>query len=93
MKKRETAVMVQIWSIGERKFGADFRRRMIMFNTMVKSICIYTVEIWGIEEMEEIESIQERYLKNFLGLGMHTKLPDKRGYERRERKIIGTVSL
>ena len=30
--------MVQIWSIGERKFGGDFRRRMIMFHTMVKSI-------------------------------------------------------
>ena len=64
--------MVQIWSIGERKFGEDFRRRMIMFNTMVKSICMYAVELWGIEERKEIESIQERYLKNILGLERYT---------------------
>ena len=41
IRKRATAAMVQIWSIGERKFGGNFRRRMIMFNTMVKSICIF----------------------------------------------------
>ena len=39
-----------------------------MFNTMVKSICMYAVEIWDIEERKEIESIQERYMKNILGL-------------------------
>lgn len=45
--------MVHIWSIGERKFGGDFRRRMIMFNSMVKSVCMYAVEIWGAEERSE----------------------------------------
>ena len=39
-----------------------------MLNTMVKSVCMYAVEIWGIEERKEIESIEERYLKNILGL-------------------------
>ena len=39
-----------------------------MFNTMVKSICMYAVEIWSIEDRKEIESIQERYLENILGL-------------------------
>ena len=53
LRKRATAAMVQIWSIGKRKFGGDFRRRMIMFNRMVKSICMYAVEIWGIEERKE----------------------------------------
>ena len=66
LRKRATAAMVQIWSIGESKFGGDFRSTMIMFNTMVKTICMYVVEIWGIEERKEIDSIQ--YLKNILGL-------------------------
>ena len=68
LRKRATSAMVQIWSIGEIKFGGDFRRRMIMFNTTVKSICMYAVDTWGIEERREIESIQERYLKNILAL-------------------------
>ena len=51
-----------------RKVRGDFRRRMIMFNTMVKSICMYVVEILCIEKRKYIESIKERYLKNILGL-------------------------
>ena len=33
---------------------------------------MYAVEIWRIEERKEIESIQERYLKNILGLERST---------------------
>jgi len=68
VRKRGMAAMVQIWGIGERKFGGDFRRRMIMYNAMVKSICMYAVEIWGMEERKEFEGMQERYLKSILGL-------------------------
>ena len=39
-----------------------------MFNTMVKSIGMYAVEIWDIAERKEIKSLQEGYLKNILGL-------------------------
>ena len=45
--------MVQIWSIGERKFGGDFRRRMIMFNAMVKSICMYAIKYGAYKEENE----------------------------------------
>ena len=38
IRKRAIAAMVQIWSIRKRKFEGDFRRRMIMFNTIIKSI-------------------------------------------------------
>ena len=88
LRKRATAAMVQIWNIGEGKFGGDFRRRMIMFNTMVKSICMYAVEIWGIEERKETESIQARYLKNILGLKRCTPGYLVRGETKRERIMI-----
>ena len=80
--------MVQIWSIGERMFGGDFRRRMIMFNTMVKSICMYAVEIWGIEKRKEVESIQERYLKNILGLERSTPVYLVREETKAERIMV-----
>ncbi|KAJ3629041.1 hypothetical protein MTP99_013464 [Tenebrio molitor] len=36
-----------VWGIGERKWGDDFRRRMMMFESMIESILIYRAEIWG----------------------------------------------
>lgn len=48
--KKAAAVMAQMWGIGERKFGGDYRRRMMMFNVMMKSIVIYDVEIYGWKE-------------------------------------------
>lgn len=45
--KRAAATMAQIWEIGERKFGGNFDRRIMMFNIMVKSIMLYGVEVWG----------------------------------------------
>ena len=54
IRKRATAAMVQIWSIGERKFGGDFRRRVIMLNKMVKSRCMNAEEVWCIEQRKKI---------------------------------------
>lgn len=45
--KKAAGIMAQIWGIGERKFGRDWERRMMMFNVLVlKSIFMYGVEIW-----------------------------------------------
>jgi hypothetical protein len=35
-----------VWGIGERKFGHDFRRRVMMFDSLVKSVMMYGAEIW-----------------------------------------------
>lgn len=43
--KRAAAAMGQIWGIGERKFGGDFDKRVMMFNVMVKNIMLYRVEV------------------------------------------------
>jgi hypothetical protein len=48
-----------LWGIGKRKRGGDFRRRMMMFESMVESILIYGAEIWGLKEQEESESGKE----------------------------------
>jgi hypothetical protein len=38
---REIMKVVEcVWGVGERKWGADFRRRMMMFESMIESIHI-----------------------------------------------------
>lgn len=67
--KRAAAAMTQIWGIGERKFGGDFDRRVMIFNlTKVKSILLYGIEIWGWKKWKEIEALQEIYMRWILGL-------------------------
>jgi hypothetical protein len=38
-------------------------RRMMMFESMVESILIDGEEIWGWKEQEEVERVQEKYLR------------------------------
>jgi hypothetical protein len=34
-----------VWGKAERKWGGDFRRRMMMFESLIESILMYGVEI------------------------------------------------
>jgi protein subunit release factor B len=47
MVRKANEVVGCVWGIGERKWGGDFRRRMIMFESTVESILMYGAEIWG----------------------------------------------
>jgi hypothetical protein len=58
--------------IGERKQEGDFRKRMMMFESMVKSILMSEVEIWGRKEQDELERVQEEYLRWVLGVDRET---------------------
>jgi hypothetical protein len=49
------------WGIEKRKWGGDFRRRMMMFESMVEGVLMYGTEIWGWQEQEEVERVQEEY--------------------------------
>jgi hypothetical protein len=60
------------WGIGERKWGGDLRRRMIMFESMIESILMYGAEIWGWKEQGEVEKMQEKYLRGMLGVDRET---------------------
>lgn len=83
--KRAATTMAQIWEIGERKFGGNFDRRIMMFNIMVKSIMLYGVEVWG---QKEVEVLQERYIRWILGLDKCTP-----GYIVREKATIEKISI
>jgi hypothetical protein len=58
-----------VWEIGERNSGGDFRKRMMMFESMTESILMDGAEIWGWKEQEEVEKVQEKYFKRMLGVG------------------------
>jgi hypothetical protein len=44
-------------------------RRMMMFESMVESILMCGEEIWEWKEQEEVERMQEKYLRWVLGVG------------------------
>jgi hypothetical protein len=63
-----------VWGIGERKWGGDFRRRMMMFESMIESILMYRAKVWGWKEQERggKERVQEKYLSGVLGVDSET---------------------
>jgi hypothetical protein len=62
--RKANKVMRYVWGIGDRKWGSDFRRRMMMF----ESILMYGAEIWGMEGTgrgrESARKIFERGARN-----------------------------
>lgn len=61
--KKTAAIMGQVWGIGKRKFGSDWGRRLWLFDKLVWTVASYGVEIWGWKEKEELERLEERYLR------------------------------
>lgn len=59
-------------AIGKRKFAGDFRRKIWMFDHLVKSIIMYGAKIWGWKEYEEIEKCQGKFIKWLLRLDCNT---------------------
>jgi len=60
--------MRKIWSLGERLFKDDFRRRIMLFRYLVMGVIMYGAEIWGERERGELEVIRKKYVKWSLGL-------------------------
>jgi hypothetical protein len=60
--------------IGEKKWGGDFRRRMMMFEGMTESILVIDVRgrDLGMEGTRDVEKVQENYLKGVLGVDRET---------------------
>lgn len=70
--KKARMIMGKVWGIGERKFKADVKWRLRLFDSLVKSVMMYGVEVWGWTEWDKMEKVQERYLKWILGLDIYT---------------------
>jgi len=45
--KRAMIAMKKMWSIGERLFGNDYKRREKLFDALVGSVTLYGAKIWG----------------------------------------------
>jgi hypothetical protein len=56
---RAKKVVGCVWGIGESKWGGAFKRRMMMFESLIESISKYGAEIWEWKEQEEVEKVQE----------------------------------
>ena len=56
----------------ERKFKDDFKRRMMMFDSLVLGVMMYGIELIGWKESAEMERIQLKYIKWTLGLDRRT---------------------
>ena len=70
--RRARVAMGWVWSYEERKFKGDVKWRLKLFDSVVKGILLYGVEVWGYTEWKEVESLQEKYLRWILGLERHT---------------------
>jgi len=57
--------MKQVWEIGQRKFAKDFRRRIWMFDHLLKSILMYETEDG---RNMKLERCQVKFIKWILGL-------------------------
>lgn len=70
--RKARVAMGWVWSYGERKFKGDIRWRLKLFDSIVKGVLMYGVEIWGYKEWEEIEKLQTKYLRWIVGVDWRT---------------------
>ncbi|XP_033351099.1 uncharacterized protein LOC117234220 [Bombus vosnesenskii] len=71
-KKRVTIAMKKTWSVGERIFKQDYKRRMKMFGALIESVALFEAEVWGWNMEERLDRVQRGYVKWILGLDMTT---------------------
>ena len=61
---RKTGVtMREVWGIGKRRFGRDWKRRLWLFDTLVWTVMGYGVELWGWNSWKRMEGMQEKFLR------------------------------
>jgi hypothetical protein len=70
--RKANKVVGCVWGIGERKWEGEFGRRIMMLESMVESVLMYGAEIRGWKEQEEVERVQEKYLRWVLGVDRET---------------------
>ena len=61
-----------VWSLGERKFERSWKRRIRLFDAIVRSRMMYGTEIWGWKRRDRLKRMQERYIRWCLGVDYNT---------------------
>jgi hypothetical protein len=59
--RKANKVVGCVYRIGGKKWGDEFSRRMMMFESMIESVFMYGANIWGWKKQEEVETVQEKY--------------------------------
>jgi len=70
--RRAMIAMKRTWSIGERIFKEDYRRRIMMFESLVGSVALFGAEIWGWTNENRLDKIKRKYVKWILNLDART---------------------
>ncbi|XP_025995764.2 LOW QUALITY PROTEIN: stress response protein nst1-like [Solenopsis invicta] len=64
--------MKRKWSIGEKIFKEDYKRRMEMFEALVESVALYGAEVWAEKMKKTLDGIKRKYVKWILNLDRRT---------------------
>jgi hypothetical protein len=66
--RKANEVVRYVWGIGERNWRGEFKRRIMMFESMIESTLMYGAEIWGWKDQEEVE----KYMRGVLEVNRET---------------------
>ena len=72
LKRKGNIAAKKTWGLGEKRCKGDFRRRMMLFEYLVRSVMEYGVEIWGWSEKTELENIKTNFIRGILKLDFCT---------------------
>ena len=74
-KRKAVIAMKSAWSIGERIFKEEYKRRMKMFTALVGSVALFGAEIWGWHKDERLDAIgNENYHHGSSGASENVRL-------------------
>jgi hypothetical protein len=74
------------------KVGRWFQEKNDDVEEHDESILMYGAEIWGWKEQEEVEKVQEKYLRGVLGVDRETPAYIVREECKRNNRLIGKES-
>ncbi len=72
VKQKARAAMGAVWGLGERWLKGELKLRMKLFKVIIEAIVLYGVEIWGVQEQEELQRLETTYWRWMLGLDWNT---------------------
>ena len=52
----------KIWSIGENFFKNEWKEIKLLFDSLMKSVLSYGIEIWGYDRKEVVKRLKKKYL-------------------------------